>query len=271
MASDSSHVRPDTSFRFTDLAEKPSPSSYIDRTEKPIALFGTHQLPVLHTSPLPIARESQFWMFAVLFCAMLALSWVRVFYERIIRQMLFAVVNNTAANQIVRDENILLERASLLLTIILYLVAAMSLYLLSNKYEILPDTIGTGFPKFLLILLGVGIAYFLKMVILKLVGLIFRVYKPVTTYIFNLFLINNMLGIILLPIVILVIFLQYDFKVILLQIGIGFSAIAYIFRLGRGVIAASGRIGFSSLYLFLYLCALEIGPLLILWGIFRVK
>ena len=84
------------------------------------------------------------------------------------------------------------------------------------------------------------------------------------TYIFNTFLINNILGIALLPFVCLIAYNQMISASWLILIAVILAGTAFAYRMFRGVLVGLSMPSFSLLYLFLYLCTLEIAPLLIL-------
>lgn len=63
--------------------------------------------------------------------------------------MIQALLNNNLTNQIVRDENILVQRASVFLSVAFHLTGALFLYLVSIHLGWEIGGIGTGFSRFL--------------------------------------------------------------------------------------------------------------------------
>jgi hypothetical protein len=203
------------------------------------------------------------WFFPIILIVLAILAWIRVYYNRFFMQMIQAFMNNNLANQIVRDENIFIQRASVYLSIIFNLIGALLLYLISIHYDWSLGGIGNGFNRFLFFLIMVTSAYALKFLVLKTCGWLFEQEREMATYIFHIFLINNLLGIILLPFICLLAYNESISGNWLIIPPLVFAGLAFFWRLFRGL-----QIGVSSssspLYLFLYLCTLEIAPLMVL-------
>ena len=122
-----------------------------------------------------------------------------------------------------------------------------------------------GFISFLLFSLILAVIYFLKIASIKLLGFIFFQRKVVDEYIHNLKLFNITTGIILLPIVVCIPFLNTYLigEENLIFSGFGLYSIILLFKLFRGFLI-SYRQGVSIFYILLYLCTLEILPLALL-------
>jgi hypothetical protein len=123
----------------------------------------------------------------------------------------------------------------------------------------------SGFKAFIFFALLISAIYALKFIILKIAGFIFDITPEMESYVFSVFLINNIFGLLLLPIVI-VNFL-YPTLIISQFMGLAvlcIAAIFFLYRLIRGVLVSRETEQYSPVYLFLYLCALEIAPLLVL-------
>lgn len=248
----------------TDSLVRIVPAPPVKTSPAIINLYGDHALQPTHNGPIDRPYVSPDWLFSILLLIAAVFTWLRVFYNKYFTQLFEAVVNNNLTNQIVRDENILVQRASVYLSIVFYLVGALFLYEFSLHRNWPLAGIGSGFPRFLFFAILVSAVYALKFLILKIAGWLFDVEKETALYIFNVFLLNNLLGILLLPFIALLAFhgaLPGDrlFQAALILIGL-----VYLYRLFRGFLVGIGTSGFSPLYLFLYLCTLEIAPLLVL-------
>ncbi len=254
----------DTSFQFRDILATGTSSSDED-TFTYFSLFRPHSLETQNANPLSINKLTPDWLLGVILLVITILTWLRFVFNKNLGQIFDAFFSNSITNQIVRDENILVQRASVLLTIIFNLVAAVLLYQISNVYDLTPDYVGEGFTRFILYALLISLIYSVKFILLKLTGYIFNQDRSIATYIFNIFLINNVLGIFLLPIVIGLAFLPGIYSVFLIYAGGALALSAFIYRLIRGLIIGLSSSSFSPYYLFLYLCTLEILPLLLVF------
>lgn len=230
-------------------------------------LFKTHKLQLNQYYPQTIEKQNPDWFTIILVTIIIAVTLLKVFYSKIFFQIFKAFVNNNTANQIVRDENLLVQRASILLSVICYLVFALFTYKITQFYNYENQYVGQGFIKFLFIAIFIGISYSVKMITLKLFGNIFNYEKPTVSYIFNLFLINNVLGIVLLPLLIILTYFNSDYFIYILKLCIAIIILFYLYRLIKGVLIWTSIPRYNLFYLFLYICALEIAPLLIIYKI----
>jgi hypothetical protein len=254
----------DTSFRFKDIINMPRLQSVDTSRMQYETLFGEHHLKPENSLPVAVSRDTPDWLFFVLMLIIALLTWLKVFYRKNILQIFEAFFSNVVANQIVRDENILVQRASVLLTITFNLAAALLLYMLSEIYDWPVPYAGSGFSKFIIFALVISFAYTAKFIVLKIAGFLFRIDKAIATYIFNIFIINNVLGILLILLVIGIAYLPSTASVYLIPAAAILVCFAYIYRFLRGLVIGFSYNSYSNLYLFLYLCALEIAPLLII-------
>ena len=261
------YLSPDTSFRFNDIA---SPSNLaktkeIEETKTYVPLFKHHELQVKNQYPIPVFDDNPLWLFYVLLILISGFTWVKVFYYKTLEHILASFVSKTMSNQIVRDENLLLQKASFLLTGIFYLVFALFIYQLSTFCNFIPDFFPAGFARFLILALLVSGVYSFKLLFLKITGFIFQLDKPISAYIFNIFLIKNLLGILLLPVVIAIAFTTNAAALIIFKIALFIILIFYLFRLFRGIMIGVSLTHLSLFYLFLYICAVEIAPLVFIF------
>lgn len=250
-----SYWKTDSVIYFNDTIQEKS--TYSD-------IYKGHLLHPTGTEAIDREHISPIWFFPIILIVLSVFAALRIFYNKYFSQMLVAFVNNNLTNQIVRDENILVQRASVYLSMIFNLIAALFLYLVSIYYRWELGGIGNGFSRFLFFAVIVSAAYTLKFLILKICGWLFDLNREMATYIFNTFLINNILGMALMPFICLIAYNQLLSASWLILISIILAGLAFAYRIFRGILVGFSMPSFSLLYLFLYLCTLEIAPLLIL-------
>ncbi len=263
---------PDTSLANTSLPQYLQTDSAISapvfeeiiQVNPYINLYHGHELKATHSAPIEINDTKPDWFFLILVLVIALLAYMRVAYTKFLNQMISAVFNNHLTNQIVRDESLLVQRASVILSVLYNVVAALLLYIISVHYDWSFGIIGSGFLRFLFMALLVSIALATKFVVLKICGYLFNHDKETASYIFNIFLINNLLGIMLIPFIALMAFSQAISLSILVKLAVILLIITYLYRLYRGFLIGLKSQSFSPFYLFLYLCALEIAPLSVL-------
>ncbi|MEO0312331.1 MAG: hypothetical protein RIQ89_1988 [Bacteroidota bacterium] len=229
-----------------------------------ISFFGAHELALKNEAPVNHPQATPDWVFPVMVLFVAIFAALKVYYQKFFIQILASFFNATLAKQIVRDENIFVQRATLLLSIVFNLVVAMLLYYTSIALHWkIPGEL-TGFMRFLFFSLLVASLYASKFLVIRLSAALLGNEREMNAYIFTIFSINNILGILLIPILILMAFTHQLSFIQLLNAALAISAIAYLFRLVRGVLIGLNANTFSGLYLFLYLCALELAPLAVL-------
>ncbi|NND09420.1 MAG: DUF4271 domain-containing protein [Saprospiraceae bacterium] len=135
------------------------------------------------------------------------------------------------------------------------------LYMLSSRWN-LP------YEPTVLLLLGciviVIVIYLTKQIVLQILSATFPVEKEAQLYGFVTMLINNLLGLILVPINLLVAFAPPEVSKWALWFGIAAIVIFYFFRQLKGLFISGKFIASYQFHFFLYLCTAEIAPLLIL-------
>ncbi len=146
-----------------------------------------------------------------------------------------------------------------------FFVASAGLYInmLLHHYELVP------FNNFWLLYLycciGLSVIYVVKFVGLIISGWLFNVQKAADSYIFIVFIINKVIGVALLPFLVLLGFTDgamYPVALVLSWCCVG-GLLLYRFILGFAAIRKEVR--FNLFHFFLYLCAFEIAPLLLIY------
>ncbi len=107
--------------------------------------------------------------------------------------------------------------------------------------------------------------YLGKYVCLQIVGFVFSVRDLISTYIFVVYMINKVLGILLLPFILILAFAQPAYYPIAIGCGAGLSILLFLYRYLFSLTSVRNKLHISSFHFFLYLCAFEILPLLILY------
>jgi hypothetical protein len=129
---------------------------------------------------------------------------------------------------------------------------------------ILPSYSPPDLPPYLwypILLIAVILFIFLKVAGIVLSGNVFRTNEESSSYLLNLFLFNHVIGILLLP---FMVYIVYTGNVIALKLTTVLLIILYIVRGVKGLIIGLTRSRFSPVLFLLYLCTLEIIPLLLM-------
>jgi Domain of unknown function (DUF4271) len=115
--------------------------------------------------------------------------------------------------------------------------------------------------------LGLTALYLLKFLILRVIGWVFNVSRAVDTYLFVVFMTNKIIGVFLLPILVLISFAGPGLTEVALTVSVIMIGIFYIYRFVASYATLHKEIKISGLHFILYLCALEIAPLLLIYKV----
>ncbi|MCK9421174.1 MAG: DUF4271 domain-containing protein [Bacteroidales bacterium] len=211
------------------------------------------------------AREhpqiNQDWILGMLIFCFILLAWTQVFYSKRIRQIFRAPLSKRFLNQLVRDGNLFNERVTLTFGLVYLLVVSLLLYQLNEQLWGLNFFGLRNITLFLAILFLFFGYWVIKFMLIRFLGVVFKTRETTFNYLLNLLIFCLITGPVILAFLVFIIYLKSD--VLLFCCLIVFSLL-FIFRVMRGFFIGSGLRKFSYLFLFVYLCSLEILPLLVL-------
>ena len=210
-------------------------------------------------SPSKFTRPA--WVLIVLLCLFVAFGVVRIFFYQIFVNIIVGFYNERVLQQINKEDSLLTSWPY----IFLYIIFSLSLGLFVVFYQV----VLFGFdvltlPNFLQASSAVFALFVVKILLIRIISKIFEKERVAKEYISILYLMYFNLILFLLPLLVIVTFIPenylpvtaFSFLIIaLLLFLIGFVRAAWL-------LLRSNK--FSIFYLILYLCALEIAPILIL-------
>ena len=121
-----------------------------------------------------------------------------------------------------------------------------------------------------IVFVALFILFSVKNIIFRFIGYIFDILPQINSYIRSSTVLGQAFGIIILPVIGLIPFLTETIQLTFFKTGIGVFIVLYLIQIGRGVKIILKET-LSIYYIFLYLCALEILPLLCLINIISNK
>ena len=190
---------------------------------------------------------------------------IRIFYGKYLSNISTLFFRVTMRQQQLRDQLSQAPLPSLLLNILFVMAGGMFLAFLAQYYKMLP-----GQSFWLLWAYGAAVVmavYLGKFIILKMVGWIFNVSNATDTYIFIIFMVNKMVGIFLIPALILMAFPFKPFLSAVIVLTFVMLAAALIYRFLISYKPIRHEIKISRFHFFVYLCAFEIVPLLLIYRV----
>lgn len=247
------------------------PNSQIDslqlhdsiRLSEPIPELLNTETQVKGEKGIKIFSYDNDWMVGVLLFAIIFMAVIRFSFSKYLLKVFDSVINYQTSSNLFLEKNMRNLRGSIFLNLLFYVNLALflvqyAIYNLSLNQEY--NNIFT----FLYCFGGLLLLYSGKFVFIRLMGYIFDGIKECKEYLHTVFIYNKNLGVFLLPITISVPFIAQYATPLLLNIGLLLALAFYLLRLFRGI-KILFRQHVSIFYMILYLCALEILPLLMIY------
>lgn len=162
-------------------------------------------------------------------------------------------------DQLLQDK---LAHVGLMLVFVCSAAAYISILLHNNKIFSINFWQLLGISSLLLIII-----YGLKYLFIQLLGVLFKQQEASTTYIFLVFLINKLLGVLLIPAIVLISFSTPSVAQTALTISYITIVILLLYRVFLTYKSVSNRLNVNILQFFLYFCGIEILPLLLIYKV----
>ncbi len=224
-------------------------------------------LPFLNTAPANLLPQQmgspEFqnnWVFWILLAGFVILTTTRYYHEKRLKLLGSSIFKRSAALQLIRESPVYSHRSFFPL-IIIYIISFT--LLINQTAEILSPGYTEGLKTLLVFgeFLGMYVTFsILKIFVIWLTSVTFKNKETGREYIQNILIYNLVLGIILLPLLVLII---YGYHELFLYLAGGMLVIMLFLRFLRGVAIGLSDSKFSLFHLFLYLCTLEILPIVI--------
>ncbi len=202
------------------------------------------------------------WAIILIILLFILLVTIVLSSEKYISQLFQSIFNKVVANRLYREKVGSLLEVSNRLDLFFFLNVGLYLYHIANFY---------GDNDSSIVLYGICFGAIFGWIILKflayrLTGFIFDTSSDTREYIFYLKLGNRVTGLLLFPIAVALFFIKTDIAMVFFILG-GILVVFFIFHgLYRGIRVIGQKV-FSIYYLILYLCTLEILPLVYVWRI----
>ncbi len=212
-----------------------------------------------------IFRSNPDWLVGVMLAAFLLFATVRLIFNKYLAQLLHSSVNFSTFTRLFRERYFNLLHASFRLDVVFNLEFTLLMYQFLSIHKI-----NLGFSKtysLYIFCFGLVVAYFLgKRIIYYLLGILTETKPEVLEYLFCITVYNRVLGVFLLPLTAIIAFVPLTIAESLLYLGLLIVIVFYLMALARGMKIFLKK-QFSISYLILYLCTLEILPLLLIYSI----
>ncbi len=194
---------------------------------------------------------------------LILLAIVMSLYREDLNKIYKAFINHNMFQQLYRDRGDEPSTPFWVLNFIFALTGGSFLYFTANYFGF--SAINQSFAALILCILLVGLLAAFKQGTLSFLGFVFPVEKELGQYKFIIHIFNQVIGIGLIPFVLFVAFAPENFRFLLIFSALSLLGLVYLFRSLRGLFVGSKFFMFHKFHFFIYLCAVEIAPLLLLW------
>jgi len=259
----------------TPLVAKPAPPPPTVTEGPPALVFWQHVLaisPYINFTGKPVVEifeihhaNSKDSLFYLLVAILFYFALTRIFFEKYFNNLMTLFFRVSLRQQQIREQVLQTPLPSLLLNILFVISGGLfACYLL--HYSRFGEAVGF-WVLYLYCMAAIATIYLVKFVVLKFVGWVFSISRATDIYIFVVFLVNKMLGIFLLPFLILITFSGPQLREIFITISLAMVFVLWAYRALAGYRPVRNEIKLTPFYFFLYLCAFEIAPLLLIYKV----
>lgn len=208
----------------------------------------------------PVVQDSFFYLLAMIG---LLLGFLRFFYTRYFNNLFRVFFNASLRQNQLTDQLLQAKLPSLLFNILFVFSGGVYIYLFLRYVNWISN------ENFWLVLfyctISLGIIYLIKYITLKFTGWITG-YKEVTnTYVFVIFLINKILGILLVPFTVVMAFSIHSLATAAAIISLLLIGLMFLLRFFRSYGLLQHQLKVSRLHFFMYVAGIEILPVLLIY------
>jgi len=201
------------------------------------------------------------WIIGVIICMLLYAGMVNLLMGKDI-EIVFRSFYNKRSVQAGKEEGLLNSRAFLAMFVLFGLTSGLFIYQVSAAYDKYYSI--SGFQLFISLAVIIVLLFALKLLVLRLIGFIFNINRIVGEYIAILYLTYFNIAFVFLPLTLCFGLLSAKFAPVILITALVLVVVIFIWQYLRSSVNIISSFRFHKFYLFVYLCALEICPVLIL-------
>ncbi|HZH97018.1 MAG TPA: DUF4271 domain-containing protein [Flavisolibacter sp.] len=263
----------DTLITQKDSTSKPDSGRIAKVPARPVIIrfdttvFTNH--PFYHIeAPLKVISTPREWIgkevfFYVLLTLFLFFAIIKNAFNSYLKNLVKLFLRTSIKDRQVKEQLMQSPLPSLLFNILFLVTGALFLNIVLGEYNL-----GTSYSFWMLLAgcsLGLAVIYVIKFLTLKLCGWLFQLSDATDGYIFIVFSTNKIIGILLLPIVALLAFTSGAFKEAIVTMGLLLIGALFFYRFFLAYSSAHRQLKIELFHFFLYLCAFEVAPLLLIY------
>jgi len=232
------------------------------------SLFANHLLKASDIKKDKIHLEDrQYWVPSIVLFSLLVVVWARTSHNKRFSRIGKSFFNIREFYQVVREEYSMSNSLAIGMSILFMLTISVFIYQINSFYSLFALS-PNAFVFFIKILLAVLLFFLIKLLFVRTLGALFYgKSEQATDFVYNIFLMNNVSGLALIPIIIFMAYFSLIPKPTLILISFGVLACIYLYRILRAFRISIGEGRVSKLYFFVYLCTLEFLPFVVIFKV----
>ncbi|OFX51426.1 MAG: hypothetical protein A2046_04500 [Bacteroidetes bacterium GWA2_30_7] len=208
------------------------------------------------------------WFLGVLIVVLSIVTILKLLYSKYFSDSIKSLWSYQHSIKLFKENNVVNQRLSLISNILFILSFSLFTVLCTDFFSV------TGYTKndFLYFSTISGLImfiYLIKYAVYKILGYIFIDTASYSEYLYNVFQFNRIAGIFLIPIIIALAYSTIYYTISIVYSGLIILFIVFIMRIIRGMQICI-KVNFSIFYSFLYLCILEILPLIVIFKLIKL-
>lgn len=209
----------------------------------------------------PLKNKRPLWLLLVILVLFIGVGLVRFFFYMNFQNIVYGFYDSRVFQQLNKEDSLLTSWPYIFLYGIFAFSCGLLLLVLNNVF--LDQNVIT-FVSFLKVSLAISLFFILKIIIIRFIGLLFELEKIVREYIVFLYLLYFNSVLIIIPLLLMIVLLPVDYLRLLFILFLVLGVMVLVYRALSFFINLIGARRLSIIYLILYICTLEIAPILIL-------
>lgn len=201
-------------------------------------------------------------MFYLLMGVVLLLAFVRSVFSRYFKNLFVLFLQTSLRQKQTRDQLLQDNLGSLFVNLLFIISTSIYGALVIRNREWLD------YPFWHIVFFGAAlltVVYFGKFIFLQFSGWVFNSKEAALNYTFTVFLVNKVLGVLLIPFLFLMAFAKPGIREVALTVSLGLMVLLLLYRYIISFATIRNTLKVNALHFFLYLCAVEILPLMLLY------
>jgi hypothetical protein len=201
------------------------------------------------------------WYFIVILLVLSGFALARVVFGKFLNSIWVCAFSYQTASKIYKEQSVVQKRFSMALDLLYLINASLFLYLLNIFFA--PGLfVSVGILFVFQAFLFLFILVFLRIIVMRITAFIFDQSRLFLGFLYHYFIYNKVLGMVLIPFLVAIPYTLGTLQEVIVYTGISTVFIIYIFRLFRAIVYVVKNV-VLLFYLILYLCILEILPVLV--------